>query len=147
MTLRPVLGTLLAAALVYAGLGDASAHNSRLVAGERFRMSVGLINEPIHTDERNGLDLAIRRAGEKETVPGLEAGLQAEIISPDGKQRRAMPLRPRYQHPGRYTFDVVLTRPGTYSVRVWGTLEGVAFDETFPLSEARPLSELHFPGR
>lgn len=146
MTARLVTTALLGTLIALAGIGAASAHNNKLVAGERYRMSVGLINEPIHTGERNGLDLAIRRAGEKETVPGLEAGLKAEIISPDGKSRREMAVRPRYQHPGRYTFDVVLTRPGAYSVRVWGTLEGVPFDETFELSEARPLSELHFPG-
>jgi hypothetical protein len=125
--------------------GNALAHNSKLVAGERYRMSVGFIAEPIYTNERNGLDLAIRRAGEKETVPDLEAGLNAEIISPDGKSRREMAVRPRYGHPGRYTFDVMLTQPGSYSIRVWGTIDGTAFDETFELSEARPLTELRFP--
>lgn len=141
--------------LSYAGLmltivcaltaGSALAHNSKLVAGEQYRMSVGFIAEPIHTDERNGLDLAIRRAGEKETIPDLEAGLKAELISPDGKSRREMAVRPRYGHPGRYTFDVVLTQPGVYSVRVWGTIDGATFDQTFQLSEAKPLTELRFP--
>lgn len=140
LTTRLALGALLALSL-----SPALAHNSKLVAGDRFRMSVGFIEEPIHTNDRNGLDLAIRRAGEKETVPGLEAGLHAELIAPDGKTRQVMPVRPRYQNPGRYTFDVVLTRPGTYSVRVWGTLEGTAFDETFQLSEVKPLSDLNFP--
>lgn len=125
--------------------GNALAHNSKLVAGEQYRMSVGFIDEPIYTNERNGLDLAIRRAGEKETVPDLEAGLKAEIISPDGKSRREMVVRPRYGNPGRYTFDVLLTQPGTYSVRVWGTLDDTAFDQTFDLSEAKPLTELRFP--
>ena len=124
---------------------NALAHNNKMVANEQYRMSVGLIAEPIYTNERNGLDLAIRRAGEKETVPGLEAGLKAEIISPDGQSRREMTVRPRYGHPGRYTFDVVLTQPGSYSIRVWGTIDGAAFDETFELSEARPLTELRFP--
>ncbi len=127
------------------GAGNALAHNSKVVAGERFRMSVGFIAEPIHTDERNGLDLAIRRAGEKDTVPDLEAGLKAELISPDRKSRREMAVRPRYGHPGRYTFDVVLTQPGIYAVRVWGTIDGTTFDETFELSEAKPLTELRFP--
>lgn len=125
--------------------GNALAHNNKLVASEQYRMSVGLIAEPIYTNERNGLDLAIRRAGQKETVPDLEPGLKAEIISPDGKSRREMAVRPRYGHPGRYTFDVMLTQPGSYSIRVWGTIDGTAFDETFELSEARPLTELRFP--
>lgn len=142
---RTYAGLVLATVFALAA-GNALAHNSKLVAGERYRMSVGFIAEPIHTDERNGLDLAIRRAGEKETVPDLEAGLKAEIISPDGKSRREMAVRPRYGHPGRYTFDVMLTHPGAYSVRVWGTLDGTTFDETFQLSEAKPLAELRFPG-
>ena len=123
----------------------ALAHNSKMVADGRFRMSVGLVEEPIHTDERNGLDLAIRRADQKETVPGLEAGLNAEIVAPDGTTKRPPPIRPRYQQPGRYTADILLTRPGIYNVRVWGTLEGTAFDQTFELNEAKPLSELRFP--
>lgn len=126
---RTCAGTILAVVLALAA-GNALAHNSKLV----------------HTDERNGMDLAIRRAGEKETVPGLEAGLKAEIVSPDGTSRRDMVVRPRYGHPGRYTFDVMLTQPGAYSIRVWGTIDGNAFDETFELSEARPLTELRFPG-
>lgn len=141
---RSYAGLMVAMVLALAA-GNALAHNSKLVAGERYRMSVGFIDEPIYTNERNGLDLAIRRAGEKETVPDLEAGLKAEIISPDGKSRREMVVRPRYGHPGRYTFDVMLTQPGTYSVRVWGTLDGTALDETFELSEAKPLTELRFP--
>ncbi|MFZ5656226.1 MAG: hypothetical protein ACOY37_04075 [Pseudomonadota bacterium] len=142
---RTVAARFAALLVLLATSATALAHNSRVVADGRFRMSVGLVEEPIHTDERNGLDLAIRRAGEKETVPGLEAGLNAEIVAPDGTTRRPLPIRPRYQHPGRYTADIVLTRPGIYRVRVWGTLEGTAFDETFELNEARPLSELRFP--
>jgi hypothetical protein len=145
MKTRFATGLGLGVLLALAGTGNALAHNSKLVAGDRYRMSVGFIEEPIHTEERNGLDLAIRRAGEKETVPDLESGLKAEIIAPDGKTRQQMPIRPRYGHPGRYTFDVVLTEPGVYAVRVWGTLDSTAFDETFRLSETKPLAELRFP--
>lgn len=127
------------------GSNSALAHNSKVVAGDQYRVSVGFIQEPIHTNEKNGLDLAVRLAGEKEPLPDLEAGLKAEIIAPDGKSRRELPIRPRYGHPGRYTFDVVLTEPGRYSIRVWGQIKGAAFDETFEISEVRPLDELRFP--
>ncbi len=125
--------------------GSALGHNSKMVADGQFRVSVGFIQEPIHTNEKNGLDLAIRAAGEKDPLPDLEAELKAEIIAPDGKTRRELPIRPRYGHPGRYTFDVVLTEPGQYSIRVWGRIKGAAFDETFQASEVRPLGDLHFP--
>jgi hypothetical protein len=145
MAVRFGFGLCLGALLALASAGSALAHNSKLVANDRYRVSVGFINEPIHTNERNGLDLAIRRAGERETVPGLESGLRAELIAPGGQVRKEMPIRPRYGHPGRYTFDVVLTEPGVYAVRVWGTIDGAEFDETFELSEAKPLAELQFP--
>ncbi len=137
-----------AAILLVGGIlsaGSALAHNSKVVAGDLYRVSVGFIQEPIHTNEKNGLDLAIRLAGEKDPIPGLESGLKAEIIAPDGKSRRELPIRPRYGHPGRYTFDVVLTEPGQYSIRVWGQIRGAAFDETFQISEVKPLDELRFP--
>ncbi len=127
------------------GAGSALAHNSKFVAGNQYRVSVGFINEPIHTNERNGLDLAIRLAGEKDTIPDLESGLRAEIIAPGGKSRRELPIRARYGHPGRYTFDVVLTEPGQYSIRVWGQIRGAAFNETFEISEVKPLEGIHFP--
>lgn len=119
---RPVRKTASVFLLAVACVGSAMAHNSKLVADGQYRVSVGLINEPICTDERNGLDLAIRVAGERETLPDLESGLRAEIITADGRERRELPIRPRYGHPGRYTFDVVVSTPGRYSVRVWGTI-------------------------
>jgi hypothetical protein len=146
MAIRSGTALALGALLGLATAGSALAHNSKLVADDQYRVSVGFVNEPIHTGERNGLDLAIRRAGERETIPDLESGLRAELIAPDGKTRREMPIRPRYGHPGRYTFDVVLTEPGVYAVRVWGTIHGAAFDRTFELSEVKPLAELRFPG-
>lgn len=142
---RPAVKTACLVLLAAACVGSAMAHNSKLVADGQYRVSVGLVNEPIYTDERNGLDLAIRSAGERETLPGLEAGLRAEIMTADGRERRELPVRARYGHPGRYTFDVVLSEPGRYSVRVWGTIQGASFDETFELSEVKPLSELRFP--
>jgi len=133
----------LAGGLIFAT--PALAHNSKVVAADQYRVSVGFIQEPIHTNEKNGLDLAIRLTGEKDPIPGLESGLRAEIIAPDGKSRRELPIRPRYGHPGRYTFDVVLTQPGQYSIRVWGQIRGAAFDETFQISEVKALDELRFP--
>lgn len=140
------LSILLFVAVVSLGNAPlALAHESQMVANERFRVSVGLLNEPILTQERNGLDLIVRRAGQPDPIPGLEENLNAEIIAPDGDRRREVPIRPQYGSPGRYTFDVLLTEPGIYKVRVWGEIEGSSFDETFTLSEARPLSDIRFP--
>ncbi|MFU8832700.1 MAG: hypothetical protein ACNA7J_11185 [Wenzhouxiangella sp.] len=123
------------------------AHQVEEVGDGQYRVIVGFVNEPIFTDERNGLDLIIRPVGEGEAIPGLEEGLNAELIAPDGETRQAFDIRPRYPHPGRYTFDVVLTEPGDYQVRVWGNIHDVSFDVTFPIDEVKPISMLHFPNR
>lgn len=137
--------SLLVAMISLSNAPLALAHESRMVANERFRVSVGLLNEPILTQERNGLDLIVRPAGQADPIPGLEENLNAEIIAPDGDRRREFPIRPQYGSPGRYTFDVLLAEPGFYKVRVWGEIEGYFFDETFTLSEARPLADIRFP--
>lgn len=123
----------------------ALAHDSKHVGDDQYRLSVGFINEPIYTGERNGLDLIIRPAGQSEAIPELEEGLNAEIIAPDAETRKAFSVRPQYGNPGRYTFDVVLTQPGQYQVRIWGKIRDLSFDETFSLSEVKPISVLHFP--
>lgn len=121
------------------------AHQSKIVGNDKYRVSVGFIQEPIFTEHRNGLDLIIRSVAEREPVLGLENDLFAEIIGPDGKTTRQFPIRPQYGSPGRYTFDIVLTEAGQYQVRVWGNIEGEAFDETFSLDEVTAIREIYFP--
>ena len=145
MKYRPTGVRIIAALLLCIGTSVALAHESKHVGEGQYRLSVGFIHEPIYTEERNGLDLIIRPAGQREPIPGLEEGLHAEIIAPNGDTRKAFDVRPRYPHPGRYTFDIILTEPGQYQVRVWGNIHDVSFDETFSLSEVKPISVLHFP--
>ncbi len=136
---------IIVAMLLFTGASATLAHQVEEVGDGQYRVIVGFVNEPIYTDERNGLDLIIRPADEQEAIPGLEEGLNAELIAPDGETRRAFDIRPRYPHPGRYTFDTVLTEPGHYQVRVWGKIHDVSFDVTFLLDEVKPISTLHFP--
>jgi hypothetical protein len=133
-------------ALLVVGPAHVSAHQSELVGNDKYRVIVGFVQEPIFTDQRNGLDLIIRPAESRDAIPGLEDGLHAELIAPDGETRREFPIRPQYGSPGRYTFDVVLSEPGQYRVRVWGDIKGESFDETFSLDEVRPISDIRFPG-
>ncbi|MCC5995870.1 MAG: hypothetical protein JJU18_05815 [Oceanicaulis sp.] len=136
---------IIAAMLLGASASAALAHEVEEVGDGRYLVIVGFVNEPIFTGERNGLDLIIRPAGEREAIAGLEDGLNAELIAPDGETRKAFSIRPQYPHPGRYTFDVVLTEPGRYQVRVWGQIHDVNFDVTLPLDEVRLISTLRFP--
>lgn len=120
------------------------AHQTKEVGGE-FLVSVGLQREPIYTDERNGLDLIIRRAADREPVEHLESTLFAEIIAPDGVTKRELSIRAQHGQPGRYTADVLLTVPGFYKLRIWGYIHHVEFDETFDLHEVFALETLRFP--
>lgn len=137
---------LLACFLLLVTVG-ASAHVTRSIGDDQYLVIVGLVKEPPYTDERNGLDLAIRRAADREPVEFLEETLFAEIIAPDGVTKRQLPIRAVYGQPGKYTADVVLTEPGVYQFRIWGYVHSVKFDETFDTSEVLALGSLRFPGQ
>ena len=121
-----------------------SAHQTKEVGGE-YLVSVGFLREPIYTGERDGLDLIVRRAADREPVEHLEGTIFAEIIAPDGVTRREMPVRAQHGQPGRYTADILLTVPGHYKLRIWGFIHDVEFDEVFELHEVLDIATLRFP--
>jgi len=142
-TLTAVVAALLLLAL---GGGAALAHQTKAVGPEgEYLVIVGFEKEPIFTDERNGLDLIIRRAADREPVANLEQTLFVEIIAPDGQARRELPIRARHGQPGSYTADILLSQPGVYTLRIWGYIFDVAFEEEFQTHEVTPLAELRFP--
>lgn len=133
--------------LVTTVVSAALAHQTRTVGegDERYNVIVGFVQEPVFTEERNGLDLIIRRTSDNEPVEGLADSLNATITSPDGTQTRTFTLRGQYGKPGYYTDEILLTQPGEYSLRIWGFIGGIEFDETFQTHEVRELSTLRFP--
>lgn len=129
-------------------LSAALAHETKIVGpedGERYRVIVGLVREPVFTGERNGLDLIIRRDDTEEPVEGLAQSLNAEFIAPDGTTTRTLTVRAQWGRPGYYTDDILLTQPGVYQIRIWGFIGDVEFDEVFETHEVRELSTLNFP--
>lgn len=127
-------------------IANVVAHESRLVGDNEYYVTVGYSTEPAYTDVLNGLDLFLRTP-DGEWVPFQEDNLSAELISPDGNAKMDLSIRARYGEPGQYTADFVLTEPGVYSVRIWGEINGVSFDETYELDEVTPLSAITFPAR
>ncbi|MBM3948256.1 MAG: hypothetical protein FJ312_03260 [SAR202 cluster bacterium] len=126
--------------------GLAFAHGHRDV-GE-YSFTVGFIVEPAYEGIKNGLDLRVGRhaeaaAGEehvegaveekKVTTPveGLENTLQVEISYVDTGVSMTKPIRALFRDPGHYTADLIPTKAGSYRFRIFGTIEGVAVDETF----------------
>lgn len=145
----PISPRLMALAVTLAGtLGLTAtglAHQTIVVgeAPEQYRVSVGMVREPVFTDERNGLDLIVR-AMDEGPVTGLETSLTVTLIAPGG-QERPLTIRAQWGRPGSYTDDVLLTATGVYRIRVSGFIGGVEVDETFETHEVRPLSDLAFP--
>ncbi len=85
---------VLFAALVGVFTLPAAAHETKAVGpnGE-YLISFGFINEPIYTQERNGLDIIVRHAEDRSPISHLEGTMIATIISPDGTVSRELPLR------------------------------------------------------
>lgn len=133
------------AMLLLLGTVGALAHQTKAVGDGKYLVIVGFAKEPAYTDERNGLDLTIRKADDRQPVENLEKTLFAEITSPDGKSKRTLPLRAQYGKPGSYTADIVLTQPGIYKLRIWGMIYDTEFEVVFDSHEVKPLSDLRFP--
>ena len=85
-------------------------------------------------------------------VEGLEETLQLEITHVPTGQARVLELRSVAGSPGHYAAGLIPTAQGVYEMRVFGSIDGDAIDETFisyggggGFSDVLPASDLHFP--
>ncbi len=136
---------------------SASAHERRDVADGQYRFVVGFLEEPAFSGEKNGLDLRVAKLDPAATpvaegedppttpVEGLESTLQAEVFFAD--QSMPLVISASFGEPGSYESVFFPTQPGDYSFHIFGTIEGVAIDETFtsgpdtfgPMEDPAPL--------
>jgi hypothetical protein len=135
---------LLVCLITMLAVSTVRAHETKVVGG-KYRVIVGMVREPAFTNERNGLDLIVRRHDDTAPVENLERSLSAVLISPDGRTARPLKIRPQFGRPGYYTDDFILMVPGVYKIRIFGTINDVTFDETYASHEVRHLDELKFP--
>ncbi|MBC8281230.1 MAG: hypothetical protein H8E48_10625 [Chloroflexi bacterium] len=152
---RTRLFTLLMAAVLFSiTAGAVMGHERRDV--DKYTLVVGFIVEPAFEGIKNGIDLRISTPGavEGETVPveGLEETLQVELTHVPSDASRVLDLRTIFRDPGHYTSDLILTAPGVYQMRVFGSIEGLAVDETFisrggggSFGDVESSVELQFP--
>ena len=149
-----VLMAAVALVVITAGV---SAHERRDVAEGQFRLVVGFLDEPAYSGEKNGLDLRVAKLDQAATpvaegddppttpVEGLESTLQAEVFFAD--QSMPLVISASFGEPGSYESVFFPTQPGDYSFHIFGTIEGVAIDETFtsgpdtfgPMEDPAPL--------
>ena len=141
--LRLFLGALLltATGLLLLGAAPATAHDHHPAGPYEF--VVGWTEEPAVVGAPNGLDLQVEVANSSEPVSGIASNLTVTLMS--GGQSVVKPLEPQFGTPGAYTFSVIPTRGGAYSVRVQGTVNGTAVDFTSDLHPPEDRSDLEFP--
>jgi hypothetical protein len=138
-TISRSLISVLAIVAILALPALAAGHESRDVADGQYRLVVGFLNEPVAVGDKSGLDLRVSKpapAGTPDTdgdgfvpVEGLETTIQAEVFYTD--QNMALTVSPRFGQPGAYASYFYPNAVGDYSFRIFGTIEGVAIDETF----------------
>ena len=122
----------------------ASAHQNATV-GE-YELTVGWKVEPAVAGYVNGLDLGIEHHfsnGTTAWVVGVAGNLTAVLAT--GPKNVSKALEPQADRDGWYTFDVIPTRVGTYTVRLQGTLGTTPVDVTIHLDDVSPASDFAFP--
>src|SRR5437867_12644620 len=130
----PVVAALLIAIPVIAGIlvgPPVAAHEHRMV-GE-YELTVGWRVEPAIVGSLNGLDLGIQdhlSNGTVVHVVGVEMNLTATLST--GQTTKMYALSPQDDRPGWYTFDVIPTVAGGYSVKLVGTFNTTAINLTVP---------------
>jgi hypothetical protein len=141
---RLCMAGVMIAALFTLAPAIASAHEHRDVAGGKYSMVVGFLDEPAFTTVKNGLDLRVstQPAGtptptsDEDTggtpVEGLEKTLKAEVIY--GDQKMDLMLEPAFGAPGAYEAWFFPMAAGDYSFHIYGDIEGTDIDETFTSS-------------
>ncbi len=122
----------LAAALVSASwAGPALAHEHRTVGS--VRMTVGWVDEPTYAGLKNAVQLLLADASKK-PITGASDTLKVQVIF--GGQRTApLELEESARRPGEYEAAIIPTRPGTYTFRFVGTINGQPIDQAFTSSE------------
>lgn len=143
---RPARVGILAVALALAGslvlVGQPVAAHEHVTVGP-YELIVGWRDEPAVAGSVNGLDLGIFDNATRAPFVGAESTLSATLKSGPASVPKA--LEPQFGRDGWYTFDMIPTRAGAYSVRLLGTLNTTTVDVTVTLDDVIPASDLAFP--
>lgn len=126
---------------VLAGFSAPVSAHEHVFIGE-YELIVGWRDEPAVAGSLNGLDLGILN-GTGAPVLGAETNLTAVLSM--GTASAPKDLDPQFGRPGWYTFDVIPTRAGAYSVHIAGTLGTTAVNVDVALDDVGAASVLAFP--
>ncbi|MFO1534339.1 MAG: hypothetical protein ABR586_01605 [Thermoplasmatota archaeon] len=130
----------------------ASAHQTAYSVDQKYRFSIGHLNEPVTTYVKTGLDVGFTLNDAARTaVPQLNPGnLTATLVAPNG-ETLSMALQNQFGTVNHFTFTspYVLTQSGVYKLRLTGSvfgsavnIDGIAVGSTNPVP---PLGNVTFP--
>jgi hypothetical protein len=111
-----------------------------------YEFTVGWLQEPALANVLNGLDVGINETltnGTSVWVLGAENNLTAILTS--GPSVATEAFEPQEDRPGWYTFPVIPTIAGSYSVRIQGDLSGTSVNITVALDDVQASANVEFP--
>ncbi|HKZ60748.1 MAG TPA: hypothetical protein VJ547_13025 [Candidatus Thermoplasmatota archaeon] len=135
---------LIALALLWVAAMPAAAHEH--VHAHPYEFTLGWTTEPAVVGAPNGVDLRVTfefDANTSEPVMNAHNDLTATLSFGAASVLKA--LEPKFGEPGWYTFDVIPTQEGTYSVRITGTLNGTGVNISVDLDPPSARADLEFP--
>lgn len=146
MAKRLAAGSVWVFAVLLLGIGLVSAHEGREV-GE-YELVFGWRVEPALTGYLNGPEVFIRHHEDGSPIESVDVSLQVEVTF--GPASRTLELRPAFGEAGHYIADLIPTRPGDYTFRVFGAIGDMTVDETFSsadgeFSSVEPAQDIMFP--
>ncbi|CAN5871223.1 hypothetical protein BH23ACT12_BH23ACT12_18220 [soil metagenome] len=127
-----VVSLCIFSALLLALAAPVLAHETRTEGG--VQAVVGWATEPAYVGYPNAVQLRLSNtAGDPITTLGAD-DLQVEV-SFGGQKTAALPLEPAFNSPGEYRAPLMPTRPGDYSFRFFGAVQGQRYDQTYQSGE------------
>jgi hypothetical protein len=120
----------------------ALAHEVRQVGA--VEVVVGWDDEPAIAGFRNAVGVTLSGPGED------AAAFEVVVVFGDGAETPALPLEPAFDDPTHYSAPIIPTRPGTYTFRISGDIDGEPFGEEFTsgqdtFDDVRNPADLEFP--
>ncbi|MDN5847560.1 MAG: hypothetical protein L0H53_14945, partial [Candidatus Nitrosocosmicus sp.] len=145
-----ILGVVIAVSIIMTSLLPlAHAHQRALfeIGGKQYLFVIGSNNEPLFVDDKtqatlgatwpNATDPTNTSANGTSPITGLE-GLKVEITA--GNKSMISNLEPAYGEVGKYESETFYpTVATTFDYRIFGDINGTAFDVTFSCSPAGEL--------
>lgn len=122
-------GAALAASLLFIS-APVSAHENRGVG--QLTTVVGWLNEPSFAGSVNGV--SFRATHDDKGVAG--AKLKVDVSFPGAAAPLTLTMDPAFNDVGHYKAHLVPSRPGAYTFRIYGTVDGKPFNQTYKAGQS-----------